>query len=199
MALHGTPIADFINRVQLSASGAQVSCTSLGNDVRGFDSAVTVRDVVASYVFSNTLAVLEVTGAVLRQALEQCATYFAVTEDGRVEIAEPFVKPKQAHYNYDYFSGVQYRFDLRRPVGSRVTALTRDGRPVDGGDRLTLAMNNYRATGAGGFDFYTRCRRVGEIQTEVSELILDYLGAHDVIGIPDGRPYAVVLPDGREA
>ena len=80
MALHGSPIADFINLVQLEASGAQVSCTALGNEVSGFQAQVTVRDVVASYPFSNTLVVLQVTGRVLRAALEQCATYFAVLQ-----------------------------------------------------------------------------------------------------------------------
>ena len=60
MALEGSPIADFFNTVQLAASGAQVSCAALANSVRGFDENVTVRDVVASYVYSNTLAVLEV-------------------------------------------------------------------------------------------------------------------------------------------
>ncbi len=199
MALHGSPVADFINQAQLAASGAQLSCTALGNEVRGFGRVMTVRDVTASYTYSNTLVVLEVTGGVLRQALEQCATYFAMDEAGKVAIAEPFLRPKEAHYNYDYFSGIEYAFDLRRPAGSRVTTLTRDGRPVEDGETLTLAMNNYRATGAGGFDFYTRCKRVKEIQTEVSELILDYLREWETVEIPEREPYTAILPDGSVA
>ena len=99
MALHGSAIANFINAVQLDASGAQISCTALGNELRGFDSAVTVRDVVASYTYSNTLVSLLVTGRILRAALEQCATYFAVTQSGEVAIAASFMLPKAAHYN----------------------------------------------------------------------------------------------------
>ena len=60
-------------------------------------------------------------------------------------------------------------------------------------------MNNYRATGAGGFDGYKACERVKEIQTEVSELLLDYLRGHDLVEIPDGAPYTVLLPDGTKA
>ena len=39
--------------------------------MRGFDSSVTVRDVVASYVYSNTLKVLKVTGDILRKAKQR--------------------------------------------------------------------------------------------------------------------------------
>ena len=57
-------------------------------------------------------------------------------------------------------------------------------------------MNNYRATGAGDFDFFAQCTRVKEIQTEISELILNYLRDRDLVEIPDTKPYTVILPDG---
>ena len=194
MALNGSPIADFFNMVQLDASGADISCASLGNELRGFESLVTVRDVVASYVYANTLVVLEVTGRVLREALEQCASYFAVSDDGEVGIADAFLRPKEAHYNYDYFYGIEYVFDLGNPVGRRVVQLTYKGRAVSDGESFTLAMNSYRATGAGDFDFYADCPRVQEIQTEVSELILNYLAAREMVQIPEGAPCRVILP-----
>ena len=195
MALEGSAIADFFNTVQLDASGADVSCAALANSVRGFDRSVTVRDVVASYVYNNTLVVLEATGRVLRQALEQCASYFEVDGAGRVSVARPFLEPKEAHYNYDYFAGVTYTFDLGQPVGQRVTSLLRAGRSVRPEDRLTLCMCDYRATGAGNFDFYRDCPRVREIQTDISELILDYLRAHPLIDIPETHPGRVILPE----
>ena len=188
MALNGSSIADFFNTVQLWASGADVSCAALGNELRGFDSAVTVRDVVASYVYSNTLVVLEVTGEVLRLALEQCARYFAVDAAGGVSIADSFLRPKEAHYNFDYFSGIEYVYDLTRPEGERVASITRNGAPVGMQDKLTLCMCDYRATGAGDFDFYAACPRVREIQTEVSELILNYLVEHPMVEIPEVHP-----------
>ena len=191
MAMNGSPIADLFNAVQLWASGADVSCAALPNDLRGFDSSVTVRDVVASYVYSNTLVVLEVTGRVLRQALEQCARYFDVTAAG-VRVARAFLEPKEAHFNYDYFSGIEYTFDLSRPEGSRVTVLTRNGRPVEDADRMTLVTCDYRATGAGDFGMYVGCRRVREIQTEVRELIIDYIIEKRRVEIPDAHPIRVI-------
>ena len=194
MALQGSSIADFFNTVQLWASGADVSCAALGNELRGFDSEVTVRDVVASYIYSNTLVVLEVTGEVLKTALEQCARYFAVGEDGSVAIAESFLRPKEAHYNFDYFSGVEYTFDLSRPEGDRVASLVRNGQPVQRDDRMTLVMCDYRATGAGDFECYCSCPRVKEIQTEVSELILNYLVEHPYVEISPDHPCCVKQP-----
>ncbi|MBE0600567.1 MAG: bifunctional metallophosphatase/5'-nucleotidase [Firmicutes bacterium] len=195
MALHGSPIADFINRVQLEASGAQISCAALSNEVSGFKAEVTVRDVVSSYPFANTLVVLRITGAVLKTALEQCASYFQVLADGSLSIDAFFTKPKETHYNYDYFAGISYAFDLRKPVGDRVVKLDIQGKAIHPGDSYSLVMNNYRVTGAGGFDCYLPCPREKDILTEVSELILNYLSDHSLIAIPDESPYTVILPD----
>ena len=193
MATEGTPIADFFNRVQLWASDADISCTALANAVRGFDRNVTVRDVVATYVYPNTLKVLEVTGAVLRQALEQCARYFDRDAEGRLTVSESFLRPKEAHFNYDYFAGIEYTFDLTRPAGERVVSLTRGGKPVTGTQTLTLCMCDYRATGAGDFDCYLSCPVVREIQTDISELILRYLETHDPVDVPEEHPVTVLL------
>ena len=192
MALEGTPIADFFNRVQLWASGAEVSCAALANSLRGFDREVTVRDVVASYVYPNTLKVLEVTGRVLRQALEQCAAYFDRDAQGGVTISDRFLHPKEAHYNYDYFAGIEYTFDLSRPVGQRVVSLTRRGVPVVEEQALTLCMCDYRATGAGDFDCYPPCPVVKEIQTDISELLLKYLETHPYVEVSENHPIRVI-------
>ena len=192
MAMSGSSIADFFNIVQLWASGADVSCAALSNELRGFASDVTVRDVVASYVYSNTLVVLEVTGAVLRNALEQCARYFTVNQDGIISITESFLRPKEAHYNFDYFYGIEYTFDLKKEPGQRVVSMTRNGQDIQTDDRLTLVMCDYRATGAGDFDFYCDCPRVRDIQTEVSELILSYLVEHPYVKLPDTHPCKVL-------
>ena len=50
-------------------------------------------------------------------------------------------------------------------------------------------------TGAGHFDFFRSLPRVREIQTGISELILDYLRAHPLIDIPETHPGRVILPE----
>ena len=184
MALEGSEIADFFNRVQLWATGADLSCTALPNECRGFSRDVTVRDVVASYVYPNTLCVLKITGRDLREALEQCATYFSADDEGHIAISDAFMRPKEEHYNYDYFAGVDYSFDLSRPVGERVIRMERNGVPIRDEDQLTLCMCDYRATGAGHFQMWTHCEHEKDVLTEISELILQYFAQHEQITIP---------------
>ncbi len=197
MALNGTPIANFINQVQLEATGADVSCTSLPNEMRGFDKNVSVRDVVATYVYANTLVVYHVNGAVLKEALERCASYFDVLADGEIIIAQDFLQPKVAHYNYDFFAGISYTFDLSQPVGRRVTSILHHGRSVGLADKLTLCMNNYRATGVGGYEAYLKCPRIREINVDVSELLLDYLLKHRNVTVSSESPLTILYPKAR--
>ena len=173
-ALHGSRLAALFNQVQLEATGADFSCTSLGNDPVGLAASVTMRGVTAAYLFANTLTVLEVTEEVLRSCLERCASYFEL-KDGQPCISDIFLKPKIEHYNYDFYAGLSYTFDLRRPVGSRVTRLTHlDGSPL--GDRkYRLCVSNYRATGTGGYPLLRDCPVLWQRNEEMPELLSKYI------------------------
>lgn len=175
MARHGTPIADFFNAVQLKYSGADISCTSLANDIKGFGQDVTIRDIVSTYRYLNTLVVLEVTGEILRAALERCGEYFQVEADGSVRVSDEFLKPKVEHYNFDFFAGIDYKFDVTRPVRDRVVLLQYKGKDVQPQDKFTLCMNNYRASGTGGYEMFRGCPVVREILTDMVELTTNYL------------------------
>ena len=192
MARDGSDIADFFNTVQLWASRADLSCAALANEVRGFDEHVTFRDVIASYPYANTLTVLEIDGRTLRMALEQCARYFARDEQGGLRISDEFLKPKQAHYNYDYFAGLDYTFDVSRPLGQRVVRMERNGKPIRDDDRFSLCMCSYRATGTGHFDFYRGLKKLRDIQIEISELIFDYFLTHEYVDLPESHPIRVI-------
>ena len=174
MALNGSPIADFFNEIQLYFSKADISCTSLANDIKGFGKEVTIRDIVSTYRYENTLVVLEVTGAILRQALERCGEYFTV-ENGEVRVSDVFLKPKVEHYNFDFFAGIEYAFHPEKPVGERVAYLRYQGKDVTDDQVFSLCMNNYRASGTGGYDMYKPCKVLKEIQTDMVELTINYL------------------------
>jgi len=183
MAENGCPIANFFNQVQLEASGAEISATSLGNQVKGFTKDVSIRDVAATYIYPNTLVTLEVDGSVIKQALERCAEYFALDDNGKPAVSEVFLKPKVEHYNFDYFTGIDAVIDIRKPVGQRVVSVVRNGNPLEDDRKYSLCMNNYRASGTGGYGFYKSCRKIKEIPTEISELIMDYISAHGNISV----------------
>ena len=173
MAAEGTALADLFNTVQLAASGAQLSVTSLANDAAGLPQIVRRRDILNAYPYTNTLTVLEITGAVLRRAMERSAEYFTRSPDGTLRVSDCFLKPKVEHYNYDYYAGVSSAYDITKLVGKRVAELTVNGAPVKDTDVFTACLSSYRASGTGGYDGYVGCPIVREIGTEMADLILD--------------------------
>lgn len=174
MALYGSPIADFLNKVQMFFSDAQISAVGLANQMAGFCKEVSVRDIIATYPYPNTLVVCRITGAQLKRAMERSAEYFAVDESGEVRVAESFLVPKIEHYNYDYYAGVTYEIDPAAVQGNRIKNLCYQGNPVRENDSFTLCLNNYRHTGAGGYDVYKECPLVREVNVEMVELIMEY-------------------------
>lgn len=183
MALHGSPIADFLNTVQLYFSKAQISVVGLANEIAGFRTNVSVRDILATYPFPNTLIVCKITGKQLKTVMERSAEYFAEDENGNICVAESFLKPKVEHYNYDYFAGVDYEINPHAPVGERIVHLQFQGKEVQAEDEFSLCLNNYRYSGAGGYPTYTKCETIREINIEMSELIAEYFRQNPYVEI----------------
>jgi 2',3'-cyclic-nucleotide 2'-phosphodiesterase/3'-nucleotidase len=76
---------------------------------------------------------------------------------------------------------VDYTLDLARPVGERVTTLTFHGHPVAPTDSFTLALNNYRQTGGGGYSMLRGAKVVYDRQQEIRQLLIDELRRRKVI------------------
>ena len=190
-ALHGSQVAALFNQVQLDATGADVSCTSLGNDPVGLASPVTMRGVTAAYLFANTLVTLEVTEEVIRRCLERCAAYFEL-ENGQPKVSAAFLQPKVEHYNYDFFAGLDYTFDLRRPVGQRVVHLARlNGEPLGPGP-LRLCTSNYRATGTGGYEVLRDCPVLWRGSVELPDMVARYIRDHSPVGTLNNASFRVI-------
>ena len=189
-ALNGSLVANLVNTVQLEASGADISACSLPNRFKGMDMDVTVRDVVATYIYANTLKVLRMKGSTLRAYVERTAEYFTI-KDGKPAVSDEFLFPKVEHYNYDYFCGMDYVIDLCRPVGRRVVSMRRNGREIDPEDTLSVCVNSYRASGTGGYGMLLGLEVEKEVKTDVATLIIRYLEAHKRVCV-DARRYLTV-------
>ncbi|MBS4958299.1 MAG: bifunctional metallophosphatase/5'-nucleotidase [Clostridium sp.] len=192
MALNGSNLANFINQIQLESSNADISCTAFANVIKGFSKNVTVRDILSTYPYPNTLAVLEVNREILKLALERAASYFE-NNNGNVTISERFLKPKVEHYNYDYFTNINYTFDLNKEVGNRVTSIKFNGEELSDDQTLTLVMNNYRSSGAGGYEFYENCKVVKEILIEMPEIIINYFKNNPKVVVDTARYYNILI------
>ena len=76
-------------------------------------------------------------------------------------------------FNYDIVAGVDYTIDVSKPVGSRITTLDFAGRLVAPTDTFTMALNNYRQSGGGGFSMLSGAPVVYDHQQEIRQLLID--------------------------
>ncbi|WP_414838570.1 bifunctional metallophosphatase/5'-nucleotidase [Carnobacterium sp. TMP28] len=188
------PYIEFIQKVQMDATGTDISGTALFvNEGKGFNETITMRNVVTNYVYPNTLAVLRVTGADLRAALEQSAAYFKAEKDGSVGINPNFIHPKPQYYNYDMYEGIDYVINAKRPIGERVVEFKYHGKEIQSADQLDITLNQYRAVGGGDYAMYSADKIIRENQTDMSELIADYLVKHPVIKAETNQNFKVIV------
>lgn len=188
----GHPYIEFIQQVQMAATGTDISGTALfDNNGTGFGSDICMRDVVTNYIYPNTLAVLKVTGSELRQALERTATYFDIA-DGELVVSPAFLSPKVEHYNYDLYAGIDYTIDVTQPKGQRITRFNYHGQPIDDQQVLEVVVNQYRAVGGGDYAMFGADKIIREVTVDMTELIADYLQQHPVIQAVETKNFNVI-------
>src|SRR5829696_6359671 len=169
-----TAILDLIQKVQLEAGKADVSMVaSFNSEARIAKGPVSVRDIAGLYVYENTLAVLEVTGRQLKDALEHSAKYYKAYVEGKP--LRELIDEKIPAYNFDIAEGVTYDLDISKPIGQRIQNLRFRGQPLSLTRKLRLATNNYRVNGGGGYDMYKNAPVVYRSSEEIRELIIDWL------------------------
>ncbi len=174
--LEDTALLDLINDTQLAATGADLSLTSLlPFRFDGWEKGpVTVRQVYALYPYENQLVVVEVDGAQLKSVLEHAASYYGTAEwrDGHLVLSP---QAGMTAYNFDVLQGASYRVDPTAPVGNRVKELRFKGRDVKDGDHFSLAVNSYRAQGAGGYVALKGTKVLRTYNDEIRELLVERL------------------------
>jgi 2',3'-cyclic-nucleotide 2'-phosphodiesterase (5'-nucleotidase family) len=164
-----TPLMDFILEVERKVSGAQLASTAAFSlDASIAAGPITVARIAALYPYDNTLRAVRISGAQLRAYLEQSARYFRPNGAGGADI-----DPGIPGFNYDMVSGVDYTIDVSRPIGQRITQLDFQGRAVAPADTFTMALNNYRQTGGGGFDMLRGAPVVYDEQVEIRQALID--------------------------
>jgi 2',3'-cyclic-nucleotide 2'-phosphodiesterase/3'-nucleotidase len=186
-----TAILDLIQKVQLEAGKADVSMVaSFNQQARIAKGPVTVRDVTELYVYENTLAVLEVTGQQLKDALEHSAKYYNAYEKGKTP--RELINDKIPAYNFDIAEGVTYDLDISKPIGSRIQNLRFKGQPLSLTRKLRLATNNYRVNGGGGYTMYKNAPVVYRSGEEIRELMVDWLERNKTIPTKPNNNWRIV-------
>ena len=198
MGLNGSALANFINTVLTELTGAQISTTALANEAKGLPRNITIRNVVSAYIYANTSVVLDMSVKDLKRYMERSAEYFDPHEDGSVTVSDSFLLPKVQHYNYDFFSGVEYIIDLTKPPKSRITSVKMEGRELDDSERVTVCINSYRHNGTGGYDMLPPQTVVREVLVDIADAIIDYIIRHPDIHVDKRCWYTVIRGKNEE-
>lgn len=169
------PYVEFIHRVQNYFGQTEISATSLfNNDAKGFPENVTIRNILNNYPFPNTLAVVKLTGAEIKAALELSAEFFMLDETGKIEMSPEWLYPKPKLYNYDMYEGIEYVVDVSKPVGERIVKLHYHHAPINLEEEFEVTLNQYRAIGGGDYTMFDSSKIVREVNIEMNMLIAKY-------------------------
>jgi 2',3'-cyclic-nucleotide 2'-phosphodiesterase (5'-nucleotidase family) len=175
--LKDTPLIDFINEVEMKAANSDLALSpAYSLDASLAAGPVTVAGIAQLYPYDNTLRAVRISGKDLRDYLEFSSRYYRSVENGR-----PVVDPEVRGYNFDIISGADYSIDLSRPIGSRVTKLVFNGKPVAPADSLTLALHDYRQSGGGGYTMLRGAPVVYDQQQEIRQLLIDEVRARKIL------------------
>ena len=190
--LNKHPLMTFLNKVAIAQTGADLAGNALFNGARGFKKDITMRDIVSTYVYPNTLVVYEITGAILKKYLEKTAEYFAI-EDGEIVVSKGFSYPKPQHFNYDMIDGVDYTIKVSNRTGQRIIELKYQGEDVKEDDVFSLAISNYRASGGGNYFMFKGCKVLYDKPIDMVTIISDYIDKHKEIYVQHHPNIKVII------
>lgn len=203
-----TPIMELINKVQKEAAGTQLSIAApLSSAAYIPKGDITIKDIMSVYVYENFLFGVKMTGKQLKNWMEYSVRYYKQTANS----SDPIVKDPTLNvpdYNLDQLYGATYDVDLTEPActvdpatgavtsGNRIKNLKVNGVLVKDTDVFTVAINNYRYNGGGGFMkaaglsntdtsivTYDSAKALGD-DGQVRSLMMSYVQKHQTIS-PD--------------
>ncbi len=137
-----TALLDLINEVQKAYTKADVSsAAAFRPDMNLRKGDFKKKNAADIYKYPNTLVGVKITGENLKKYMEWSASYYNTYKPGDVTVS--FNKDIRG-YNYDMFTGVNYKIDISKEAGSRITDASIDGKPIVDDKLYKLAVNNYR-------------------------------------------------------
>lgn len=177
--LQDSAVMDLINKVQLEASGADVSAAALFKDTSDLPAgSINYGNIFDIYKFDNTLYRVTVTGKELKAYMEWSAECYNQWVPGDINVS---LDPEYPDYLYDMFAGVDYEINLSKPKGERIENVLFQGKPLADDQTLTLAVNNYRYSSALKTQNLVAGKKDWESSSSIRDLIVAYFAEHSPV------------------
>ncbi|MDV6374506.1 bifunctional metallophosphatase/5'-nucleotidase [Deinococcus arenicola] len=160
-------------------AGADLALVNGGGVRASIDAGpITFDEAIAVQPFGNSLSLLDLSGAKIREALEYGVATWSENKGQFLHVSK----------------GMSYTFDLSKPAGSRVTAVTLGGQPLDPAKVYKVAINNFSAGGGDGFTMFKGAPRLDTGTLDV-DILVNYLKANpELTAEPEGRIVVLNAP-----
>jgi 2',3'-cyclic-nucleotide 2'-phosphodiesterase/3'-nucleotidase len=153
---------------------------------------IAYKNVADLYIFPNTVKVLKISGADVREWLEMAAGQFNQIDPASTD--EQFlIDTTFPTYNFDVIDGVTYEMDVTQPArynkdgelvnpdSNRIVNLSYNGEPVADDQEFLVVSNNYRSSGGGHFPGITGDKIVVDAPDANRDVLANYIIESEVI------------------
>jgi 2',3'-cyclic-nucleotide 2'-phosphodiesterase/3'-nucleotidase len=146
---------------------------------------VSYGNVADLYIYPNTLKVLKLNGAEVKQWLEMSAGQFNTIAAGSQDVE--LINNDFPSYNFDVIDGIEYEIDVSQAArydksgnlvdvnNSRIKNITYQGEAINLAQEFLVVSNNYRASGGGNFPGINSEKIVIDAPNENRQTVADYL------------------------
>ena len=156
---------------------------------------IAIIDIANLYKYSNTFAVVKVTGKDVKEMLEFAAVMYNTIDPTNAEEQE-LINKDFPTFNFDTFEGIEYQIDVTQPSrydeqgnlineeANRISEVTYQGEPLVEDQEYLILTNNYRAGGGGNYPgIVGKDVVVYEASEETRQVIADYIQSSDVLAV----------------
>jgi len=165
-----------------------------------------IKNIADLYVYSNTVVILKLSGAQIKEWLEMSAGQFNLLNS---DSAEQYIQNDAfPTYLFDVIDGVTYKIDttqpprynpdgsMNNPQAGRIKDLCYKGQPIPLNQDFALVTNNFRAYGGGNFPGGNPANIILEAPDESRQVILRYIDDKRTITPAPDNNWSLILPQG---
>ncbi|MCX5801345.1 MAG: 5'-nucleotidase C-terminal domain-containing protein [Candidatus Eisenbacteria bacterium] len=155
-------LGDLVCDIMRSAVGAAVAYQNSGGVRADLDEGpITGGEIYRIMPFDNTIVTMYLTGAQVKEALEQ-----GTTERGVVQV-----------------SGIHYTYKPGNPSGQRIQSVTlEDGKPISPKKLYLVATNDFMANGGDRFTVFKAGKKIRNTQLLVRDAVISWMEARNKAG-----------------